>query len=238
MKMKKLLTITLISLFLAACGPVKAGLTTIRSDLNPASEADLTAAGGILDTLYGAGNWTQVDDWSGSIHTHGNDLNVYLSNAGLPVTDQVWTDGIVSSFAKARYAGYTQQFGYTTNLVTPSYTNVLNVSGSGYIVSGSGTIDFAPGTRWAWARTGNLGGTQYSLDSLNSDLKDHMVTFQILNQECNTWVLAFEDLWSFKSDWDYNDLVIEIRCIPAPGAILLGGIGVCLVGWFRKRRTP
>ncbi len=223
MKMKRMIDSTVFALaaVFLFCGSASAYLTTI----NPVgggngSELSLFS---IMDHLYGSGNYTRVDD----------------------SFDQTWQNTKGSATAVARYAGYSQTFGYIPD-TDLQFHELFTVTGSGYLSDFSNPSVFgkippsgslAPGSyNFLFADNANGAGDPpmwTSQPSTNDPgFYDHMVTFSLASGK---YVIAWEDL--NLGDYDYNDLVVEVggvSPVPEPATILLIGSG--LLGFLGLRR--
>jgi hypothetical protein len=197
--------------------------TATTTGILPGPETPLIGPGGILDQIYGLGNLQRVDD----------DL------------DQIWFPANGNATAEAKFAGFTQEFGYipdlnNDNTFDEAFVSLYTVAGNG-INLGAPTATLSSGNHnFLWALNPSGAPQWTSLNSQNSDSLDHMVTWLITGGAGNTagnWVIAWEDLPG-GGDRDFNDLVVEasIRPIPEPATLLLLGSGLIgLVGFGRKK---
>ncbi len=197
----------------------------------------------ILDTLYGSGNLTRVDD------------SPYPG-------DQIWmnlTDGGTGGIAQAKYAAYSQVFGYIPGVTGGSFVPLFTVQGSGYAADLTITLsgnsvpgkDTMPLLRWGDDPVHPSGSPDpplwSSLQSDNADGVDHMLTWKITGNAghpdnvIGNYVIAWEDL-DFRglTDKDYNDLVVEIHGaapVPEASTLILFGSGLSgLLFIARKKR--
>lgn len=147
--------------------------------------------------------------------------------------------------AVARFSANSQTFGAirTGGVFEP----VFSVSGQGYAITGSGTIELNGGD--AFGRKGNT-ALDSSVKSQNADLRDHQITYHVTGIGPDEHFLLFwEDLLDTPSlpegrtSSDFNDLVVELtpgsgNLIPLPPAVLTGAItaGVLMIA-RRIRRS-
>jgi uncharacterized protein DUF4114 len=212
-----------------------AGATPVMPNMG--GEPSLVIQAGILDTLYGLGNLTRMDD----------SLDLLWGNTG-----------IAHVLVVAKYSGYDQTFGYLAGESGGDFVPLVTVSGNGYVSGGEITFSIDQSTadfRWGNDPYG-LGGTPGLWSALadeNADGRDHMVTWMITgnaghpNNILGAFVVGFEDLPGL-GDADYNDLVVLVwgvtdgpitgpLAVPLPASLMLIAASVLGgAGWSRFRR--
>ncbi|MCX5637967.1 MAG: hypothetical protein NTX52_09795 [Planctomycetota bacterium] len=106
----------------------------------------------------------------------------------------------------------------------------FTASGWGMVVDGPTLASFGGPT------TSSMSWRMYFTNDLD---KDVVIDWAFFNGQTRVWTSRYTIVNGSLSKYEGNSqywLPTRADVIPAPGAILLGGIGAGLVGWLRRRR--
>lgn len=137
----------------------------------------------------------------------------------------------------AAYAMARQSFGTAADGV------LFDVEGKFDNPTSGSVTDAAGGTDIHFGRFGNDCGTvDVTTDSAtNPSGKDHVVTYTYTidgQEQVGKYILFYEDAneTSDVTDWDYNDLVVEVTLVPVPEPSSLALIALGGLAMLRRRR--
>jgi len=175
--------------------------------------------------------------------TFGTLVNFDDRAAGTPI---LWNDYVsvgVASITELTGAGNLFARYASTAQSPPNYvgTGSHDLGGSSFGWDGTIQIDLTlPASMVGIGVSNGLGGSETLsvYDSTGSLLESYQVVSGLLTSVYPVITRGAYDISRLVITGDFfaiDDL--QFNAIPAPGAILLGSIGVGLVGWLRRRRT-